>query len=374
MSDLLARELEDVGFEPQVRPFAEGQANVHAFMDTGRPGPCLLLAGHIDTVNVEGFEAAWGEDERSNPFSAALVDGKIWGRGTADQKGGVASILGALSALRESGARLAGQIHVALVGDEEAGPGRGTSAGIKAYVKDAIQSGRQKPTFAIYTEPTSLDVYASQIGFMIGTISVVGKASYFSTPWNGRDAIRDGHRVLEALYAYERELAGRTRHRLLGRPALLVTTVAGGESVSVAEHWKASFIRSVPPTEDFDEAKVELDEILQRLSVEHGIALDIVYTSPRDSDYGGRPYEVDAGSKAVDSLLESAQRYSPKARLTGAQYWSEIGIIGALGAEAVYFGPGDISICHTPLENVPVAELTGAARTLACFAADYLST
>jgi acetylornithine deacetylase len=373
MTDILIEELRTAGIEAEARSFADGQSNVHGFLDTGRPGPCLLLAGHIDTVGVEGYEEAWGDDPRRDPFSGAVVDGRVWGRGAADQKGGVAAVLGALHALQAARVPIGGQIRIALIGDEESSPGRGTSAGIKAYVDDVVSGDLRAPDFAIYTEPTCLDIYTSQIGFMIGTILVTGKASYFSKPWLGRDAIRDAHRVLEALYVYERRLAERTRHPKLGRPALLVTSIVGGEAFAVAERCSLNFIRSVPPSENFEEAKVELDEVLQRISIEYGVTVGVTYTSPRDSEYGGRPYEIASGSPIVDLLHRHAKTSAPASRLAGAPYWSEIGIIGSLGTDAVYFGPGDISICHTPFENVPVSDLVCATRTIARFAAEYLN-
>src|SRR3954471_11152339 len=105
----IADEMRSAGLDVQVAEAAPGRPNVYGVLDRGR-GPALLLCGHSDTVGVEGMAA---------PFDAVLRDGRLFGRGAQDMKGGVASILGAVRQLAASPARLRGRVIVAIVADEE---------------------------------------------------------------------------------------------------------------------------------------------------------------------------------------------------------------------------------------------------------------
>src|SRR5439155_19774759 len=102
-------------------------------------GPHLLLTGHIDTVPV-------GEGWTRDPHGAEMVDGRLFGRGACDMKGGLAAMLGAIVALRARGEQPAGDVtFAAAVGEEE------DSAGTRAMVKGGIKADR-----AVLSEPTAM--------------------------------------------------------------------------------------------------------------------------------------------------------------------------------------------------------------------------
>jgi acetylornithine deacetylase/succinyl-diaminopimelate desuccinylase-like protein len=371
LCDVLAQEISDVGFKPEIHQFAPGRPNVYGHRPSSSgPTPQLLLVGHVDTVNVRGWEGAWTDDPRADPFSATVVDGALWGRGVADQKGGIAAILVALRALDQAGILPHVGIDLAFVGDEESGePSTGRSEGIKAYAASVRSGDLACPDFAVYTEPTAHDIYTSQVGFVIGVISVQGEGSYFSRPWLGRDAIRGAHTLLTALYEYESRVWSRARHPGVGRPSFVVTGITGGESVSVPATCELSFIRTLLPGERLDEVRVDLEELLARAAIERGVHAEISYMASRDHPIGGEPNEVDPDLPAVKHLQTCARRFSAKADLTGAPYWSELSILSQLGVPGVYFGPGDIAVCHTPSEHVPLSDLVAAGRALAAFIA-----
>src|SRR5919206_843706 len=108
---LVAEQMRDFGWHPVVEEVAPGRPNVISVLDGGRPGPTLLFEGHTDVV-TEGDSAAWSYD----PFGANVVDGRMYGRGSADMKSGVAAMLHAAAALTAAGS-FPGRVIVAALAD-----------------------------------------------------------------------------------------------------------------------------------------------------------------------------------------------------------------------------------------------------------------
>lgn len=370
LTDELVGRLETLQMTTKVAQFRPGRANVYGWRRGTGGGLTTLLIGHVDTVEVVEWAAAWGDDERADPLAGVLADGCLWGRGTADEKGGIAAVLSALGALHAAGIEPAGDIVVAFVGDEESGqPGIGRSEGAKALVGELTTGTLPFPDFAVYTEPTKLDLYVAQPGFFIATIEVRGRASYFAYPWKGRSAIRDGEKLLHALNRYEAELWARGAHPTVGHALLVVTGIRGGESVSVPERCSVTLIRTVLPTETMDGARQELEDLLHRLGVEDGVESTVRFTAERDHPIGGTPTETDSADARVELLASCLRFVKGSAMVRGAPYWSELPLLAAAGVPGVYLGPGDIALCHTPQERVPVDHLVTLARTLAVFLA-----
>ena len=370
LSQLLADELRYASFEVIIREFAPGRTNVFGRRKANGVAKQLLLAGHTDTVNVHDWERVWPDDQRRNPFGAIVVGPDLWGRGTADQKGGIAVILSAIQALDRLGLNSAYDITVAFVGDEESGePGTGLSLGIRQYADMVLASELPKPDIAIYTEPTSLSVYTCQPGFIIGRVEVKGRASYFAFPWLGRDAIRNGHRILAALYSYADRLADGPKHVGIGNALMVITGMQGGESVAVSEHCAIDFIRTVLPAESMDRVADEIRTLVGSVSLDSDVTVNVSYTAGRDHVNGGMPSESGIGSPESEQLAAAVALVGGTPSVGAAPYWSEMPIVDKLGARTLYFGPGDISNCHTALERVPLLELTRAARALAVFLA-----
>jgi acetylornithine deacetylase len=243
---LVAAELEALGHEVHLEEVEPDRPIVWSIRRGGGGGRSLLLSGHLDTVRTEGWAERWAGTEREDPFAAAVVDGAIWGRGAGDLKAGIATAVEALRALRD--APLRGDVVTAWVCDEESGePGLGRSIGMRAVAERIAAGAIPRADFAIYTEPTRLDVYAAQIGFLIADVDVDGRSAYFGRPEEGVDALRAGHRVLTELWALADELARRDAHRLVGPPRLLVTEARAGGYIAVPGSCHLSLIRSLVP-------------------------------------------------------------------------------------------------------------------------------
>ena len=358
--------------EVELRDAEPGRPNVYAASGAG-DGRSLVLAGHLDTVHGDDWAAHWQGTDRADPFAARLVDGEIWGRGAADLKGGICTIIEVLRAVRRAGFRLRGRVHGLFVCDEESGqPGCGLSAGMRAAVRVRYAGSGETPDFAIYAEPTDAAVYTAQMGFLIAEITLTGRSAYFGTPELGIDALRAGHALLAALWEHDRALRAGDAHDLLGGRFLLVTHVRAGESIAVPERFELSLIHKLLPGDDLDEAADALRGIAARTACEFGVAQEVRFTAPRDHPVGGTPDEVPADHPGVAALARSiATTTGADARIEGAPYWSEKPLLHAVGIPGVYFAAGDIACCHTAFERLPVDQLVAAARTLAHFVVSW---
>lgn len=376
IAQLFAEALLDSGADEANTPeFEPGRRNAWGvFRGTRRDAAGLMLLGHIDTVHVRGWETRWADTSRQSPFCAEVVDGAMWGRGTADQKAGVVAVISALQTLRHAGLRPQRDVVALFVGDEESGePGTGYSDGIKALLPLVAEGRIPRTSFAVYTEPTTLQVYGAQMGFLIADITVHGESAYFGKPWLGRDALRATHRLLSRLWAYSDELWLSAEHPLLGHAFLLVTGIEGGGYVAVPGECKLSLIRKILPHEDLDAVRADLEARLQQAAIEDDVRTTIDFTAPRDHPVGGMPSEASLDNPAIAMLQRiAADLTRGRGGLEGAPYWSEMSFVqNELGIPAVYFAPGDIATAHTHEERVDVEEFLTAVRIFALFIAEY---
>ncbi len=165
---------------PGARVFAP-RDNVVATFPGVAPGPTLVLNGHIDTVTA-GQPERWTQD----PFGGQLIEGRVYGRGACDMKGGLAAILGAVQAVRRSGLRLKGALSVqSVVGEEDGGVG--------SYA--ALQRGHRGDA-VIVCEPTRLAVVPAQAGVTLFRITVHGRSAHGCVRQEG-ESIADARRELE---------------------------------------------------------------------------------------------------------------------------------------------------------------------------------
>ncbi|MEV8630949.1 M20/M25/M40 family metallo-hydrolase [Streptosporangium sp. NPDC051023] len=372
---LVAEHLTDAGAgDVTVTDFAPGRPNVWGVTRGTGGGPGLMFLGHLDTVHVRGWEEHWRGDVRENPFSGAVVDGHVWGRGVGDLKAGICTVISALKTLRRAGLAPRGDVSAVFVGDEESGePGSGVSAGIKDVVPRIARGEIPRPEFAVYVEPTQLHVYTAQMGFLIAEITLEGKSAYFGAPELGVDALRAAHEMLSALWAHTAELELRAEHELVGRPFLLVTGITGGGYIAVPGECRIDLIRKLLPGESLDEARAELDAVVAAAVTDERVKTTIAYTAPRDHSVGGTPNETDPAISGVVRLQDAVRRVRPdRGAVQGAPYWSETPFLAKqLDIPAVYCAPGDIRNCHTFDERVAVDEYLDAVSVFATFIADY---
>ena len=371
MVTMLRPEMDRLHLSPKVEDFLPGRPNITGRRQGAGAGPDLLFMGHTDVVHPGDWSAHWSGHAQQDPFGATVIDGELWGRGAADLKAGICTSLAALDLIDRAGLELVGSVSFAFVGDEESGePGSGISAGVR-YWTDAVSRGRlPRPDIAVYVEPTRLQVLPVQIGFFIADVVLTGQSAYFGRPDLGRDALKAAHLVLQAIWDHSDGLAAHADHPLLGRAFTLVTGLEAGGLIAVPGEARLSMIGKLLPGDSLDEVTEALEAVI-RAACPADIGLDISFPAGRDHPRGGSPAGISVDHPLVSSLSTCIRTLRPdRGAIEGAPFWSEMPfLIGLLGIPAVYCAPGDISICHTNFERVPLKDYHDGILAFAAFIA-----
>lgn len=316
IANFVAKEMSAIGMDVELDEVAPGRPNVIGLLESRAPGKTLMLCGHIDTVGVERMD---------QPFDPVERDGKLYGRGSGDMKGGVAAIIDAARIIANSGGLKAGKLILAAVVDEEYAS-IGAEAVVKKWGADA----------AIVTEPTDLVISIGHKGFSWLEILTEGRAAHGSRPLEGRDAILRMGRILSRLHDLDRDLQKRPAHPILGTASLHASQIEGGRELSTyPDRCVLRMERRTISGETSKTALGEVEAILADLSLE-----DEEFQASVRSMFDRSPYETPEGHELPD-LLESALRDSgTPVRRGGMTYWTDAAVLGQAGIPSVIFGPG----------------------------------
>ena len=328
----VALELDQIGLTVDVTDVAPHRPNVVGVLDGRAPGRSLMLCGHTDTVGIEGMD---------RPFAAEIRDGKLYGRGAQDMKGGLAAMIGAARHIVESGGLERGRVIVACVVDEEH-----SSIGADALVS------RWRADAAVVTEPTGLDVAVCHKGFQWVYLETRGRAAHGSRPRDGRDAILRMGRVLHRLEALDRRVQHGRSHPLLGTASLHASVIDGGHELSsYPVRARLTFERRTLPGEASDVALTEANEILAAIRHE-----DAEFEGEAKLFFGRDGYEIDASHPLPELLVRASQSVGTSPARVGMTFWTDAAILGAAGIPSVLFGPGGAGL-HSPEEYVLVEDV-----------------
>ena len=327
----IAAEMASCGLRVHVKDVAPGRPNVIGVLDGRSPGRTLMLCGHTDTVGVAGM---------ARPFAPEVRDGRLYGRGAQDMKGGVAAMLGAARRLVDEGGLETGRLIVAAVVDEEH-----ASIGAEALVAEWHADA------AVVTEPTDLHVAVAHKGFQWLTIETRGRAAHGSRPLEGRDAILRMGRVLSALEALDRRLQSAPPHPLLGTASLHASLVQGGQELSsYPERAWLEYERRTLPGESADAGLGEARRILEDLR-----RADAEFDADVRLSLGRDAYEVPV-SVLPDLLTTAAVAAGCPGHRVGMTFWTDAALLGAAGIPSVIFGPGGAGL-HSIEEYVRVEDV-----------------
>lgn len=337
-----------LGLAIDVTEVAPGRPNVVAVLDGREPGPALMFCGHLDTVGVAGME---------RPFEPQHRDGRLYGRGAQDMKGGVAAMLGAARQLVEAGGLARGRLILAAVVDEEH-----ASIGAEAL------AARWRAGAAVVTEPTDLDIAVAHKGFEWIEVETRGRAAHGSRPRDGRDAILRMGRVLGQLEALDRALQSTPMHPLLGTPSLHASTITGGQELSTyPDRCTVQVERRTLPGERPGAGFQEVQAILARLRRD-----DEEFDGDARLLFSREPYAIDPWHPLPETLARAAATVGCTPRRIGMSFWTDAAILGAVGIPSVLFGPGGAGL-HSPGEYVRVEDVCRCRDALAALARAFTS-
>jgi succinyl-diaminopimelate desuccinylase len=353
---LVAGELTTLGLEARVEPVAPGRSNVIGRLrgsGTGRGH--MLLVGHLDTVPLGN--QAWERD----PLSGEVEGEFLYGRGSADMKGGLAAAVYAAGAIANSGTALAGDLIVAGTVGEEV-----DCLGARALA----ESGELQGVSAVaIPEPSGLDLSTAHKGALWVKITTQGKAAHGSRPDLGINAIlhmqETIRRIVQADWSYP-------EHPLLGKPTVNVATIQGGTKTNmVPDRCELSIDFRTLPGQSHAERAGRLQDILDQLTAEipgYQAVMEVINDKAAVSTPPGDPF--------VQAAQHVGRRLWGKELVPqGVAYYTDASVLASsTGAPVIILGPGEAGMAHQTDEWVSVDKLIQAAQFYAQLAGEWLQS
>jgi succinyl-diaminopimelate desuccinylase len=318
--------LRTIGAEADLHHVEIGRPNVIASFTPDKPLAHLAFAPHLDTVSVAGMTI--------EPFDPAIRDGKLFGRGSTDTKGPMATALWALREWAQSPARANSRIKwsfLALMG-EEAGNDGAHALATKGFSSD----------LTLVLEPTQLGVVTAHKGALWLEVETCGVACHGSTPDRGRNAIYAMRRALEIIE--EKIIPGLTAHAhaKLGSPTLNVGTISGGSKINIVpDKCRIEIDCRVVPGIDVETFRGQIEADFRDAVLEATVKLQR-YSKPLDTDES-LPWVRRVGEQACG--------------FTTAPWFSDASVLSSPKCPSICIGPGSIAQAHTKDEFILLSDL-----------------
>ena len=332
--------LHQLGITAQVHEVAPERMNVVGALKGTGGGRSVMLYAHMDTVGVAGM---------TDPFAAEIRDGRLYGRGAQDMKGGIAAMLAALEAMVKTDTRLSGDLVFAFVADEEYGS-IGTEHLTRHVQADA----------AIVTEPTDLEICLAHKGFCVFEFETRGRAAHGARPEEGVDANMHMGRIVAELSELSESLLRQNAHPLVGLPSLHIPLLQGGTQLFVyADKCKMSVERRTLPGESATEIGREMESIVRKLA-----DADPAFRGGVRTVLTREPYEISRDAdivKAVAAAVSDVLNRQPG--FIGHSWWEDSALIAESGTETVIIGPKGAGI-HSHEEWVDIDSVIDLAKIL----------
>lgn len=350
------------------------RTNVIARWQGSKPGPCVHFNGHIDVVDA-------GQGWTMDPFEGVVKDGRVWGRGACDMKGGIAASVIAVEALIDSGIDLPGAIEISGTADEESGGYGGV-----AYLAERGWFSKPRVDHVIIPEPLNVDrVCIGHRGVWWAEIETKGRQAHGSMPFLGDSAIRHMSAVTDKLETVLYPALARRQSDMPVVPdgarqsTLNINSIHGGQSEAftglpsplVADSCRMIIDRRFLIEEQLDDVRGEVRDILETLTRERAgfsyILKELFAVAPTMADRNG-PVAT-ATARAVRRVLGKEPQFicSP-----GTYDQKHVDRIGKL-EDCIAYGPGVLDLAHQPDEWVGIDDMVASAKVMALSALALLT-
>ncbi len=354
LAELLAQEMSSFGLQVQTIDLAENRANVIGILKGSGAKPALLFNGHLDTVPPGDVPWTYG------PFSGELIDGKVYGRGSADMKGGLAAMIMAAKAIKKAAIPLQGDLIIAGTAGEE-------TDSIGAF--DFLNKGGLAGVGAIVIgEPSSCGINIAEKGAFWLEITTYGKTAHGAFPEHGVNAISAMHLFLRELFNYQFQYEP---SELLGEPTINISTIHGGVKTNVVPDKCAVTIdmRTVPSM-SHQEIMRDLEEIIAKLKKENSsfaATIQVLNNRPSVETPPDHPF-IKLAEQVIGEEFKRIEK--PK----GVNFYTDAAVfLPATQLPAIFYGPGDADMAHQPDEYVQVDSLLEATQFYAAIIEQYLT-
>lgn len=346
LADFIVDYFKREGIECDYQEVVDGRSNVIARLNGDKTGPVLVFNGHMDTVPPYEME---------NAFTPRIENELIYGRGSVDMKGALATMMNTLVQLKRSGIALKGDVvFVATIGEEVYSPG--------AY---HFANSGFKADYIIIGEPTDLKVGIAHKGAVLGEAIFEGHSVHGSIPDKGINAIYSASRWIEKVQNDYIPQLKKIEHPILGHPTFNVGQIEGGtRPVIVPNYCKVTFEQRSIPGQTGEEIIYQLQELINELTMEDPQVKGTVKELPQFRGIPHGPLESKPDSLVVNALCE-AYKNEFKEEITpqGLGFWTDGALLSTIdGAETVVCGPGSIEQAHSNEEYISREQLCAASR------------
>jgi len=353
LAEFVADLLQDFGLRIELISHTNTRASVIAQLKGSGELPPLMYNGHLDVVPIG--EQRW----RYDPFSAKLAEGKIWGRGTADMKGGNAAILSAIKALVFSGKSLRGDIIVAFTAGEE-----GEQLGARALVENFDSTALQA---LVIPEPSGNAVYTAEKGCFWLKIVTHGKTAHGSMPEHGLNAIQMMTTLIDRLEKIDVQFE---KHPLLGKFTRSIGTIKGGVKTNVVpDRCEITIDQRTVPGQDNQAILAGVEGLIAEMGEDvPGFDADVEVINEL------APVETSPNLSVVQKVCGAVAEITGKfPKPEGVNYYTDGAVLSpALDAPLIICGPGEPELAHQPNEYVGAKSLVENAKILALLGARLL--
>jgi succinyl-diaminopimelate desuccinylase len=352
-AQVIAEWAQQAELQAEVIPVAENRSNVVVTLRGSGHRPALLFNGHTDVVPA-------GDGWTFDPFGGEVSDGQVYGRGSADMKGGDAAMLAAMRAIVEANVALQGDLlFLGTVGEEV------DHLGACHFLKHETAA---KVGAVVISEPTSMELVIAHRGAMWLKLITFGKSAHGSTPHLGVNAILHTAHALQKL---DKHRFSFTPHQLLVPPTLNVGTIRGGTKENVvADRCEVELDIRIVPSQTPEGVVAELHNVLsevQKQIPDFRYELQLLQAQPAVETSPDHP------------LIQTAQRIAhalgkDDVTLRSAPYYTDGSVLQPhLNVPVLICGPGDSAQAHVPDEHVAVERLMQAAEFYGQLAVEWLT-
>lgn len=343
----------------------EDRPNLLARLKGTGEGKSMLMSGHIDVVQR-------GSKWTKNPFGGEIFEGRIYGRGTVDMKGGIAAMTVALKAIQETKVKLKGDVLIGTVVDEEAG-GMGTLA---LVAKGVRADG------CLITEPTHLDIAPLCRGILWGKLIIEGRAGHIELKQGdfrtggAVDAIEKASLYLEQFRRLNKEWSVTKEHKYLPIPCQIhiAQFEAGEYPTTFANQAVLTFNAQYLPSEKDEnglgsKVKKEIENFVKAVAMtdpwlkDHVPQIEWLIDADCGETLDDQPY--------FQTVRDSAKEVNPSSKVEGICCHTDMGWFCNVGIPTLNIGPGDPRLAHQADEFIETDELVTCTKMIASILLDW---
>ncbi len=369
LADYVERFFAQRGIETWRQVVYPERPNVIARIPGREPHRRIVLEAHMDTVSVQGMTI--------DPWEPSIRDGKLFGRGACDTKGGMAAMMHAVASLADEKVVPTCEIIFAATIDEEFSF-RGVVALCDSLAPGAVDAralqGDRSPSqpwcaeAAIVAEPTDLRPVIASKGVVRWKIETFGIAAHSSKPHLGVNAIEHMARVIVAIEQDNQRLAQHS-HPLLGPATCNVGVIRGGVQINFVPHrCEIEIDRRLLPGETRQQVLADYQRLVDEVASQHA-AMRVVMHPPMLSD---RPLETDPSAPAVQTMVRVLDNMQLDSQLVGVPFGSDASKFAAIGIPSMILGPGSIDQAHAAEEYIECSQVDQAAEIYRRFLVEHV--